>query len=107
MDKESIIKIRDRAKKKAQRYYDNFQNGASSQYYSHYKTNDDIVWLCEQALAGADQRKDSAYFKEVFARLFNMACKARFNNNLDEYRELCTKIYEIGKYELNMKSLYE
>lgn len=107
MDKEAIIKMRDRAQKKAQRYYDDFQNGASSQYYSHYRTNQDIAWLCDVALSGADDRKDAAYLKNMFAEVFELACRARYNNNLDGYRELCTRVYEIGKIELDMKSKYE
>ena len=103
MDRESILKMRDRAKKKAQRYYDDFQNGASSQYYSHYRREDDIAWLCEEALKGSEDREMCITYKNFFSGLFDAADRAVYKNTSEAFHEVLRMILEFCQYELNMR----
>lgn len=103
MTTEEIKKMRDRAKKKAQRYYDDFQNGASSQYYSHYRREDDIAWLCEEALKGSEDREMCITYKNFFSTLFEHADRAVYKNTSEAFHDVMRMILEFGQYELNMR----
>lgn len=107
MTTEEIKKMHERASKKARRYYDDFQNGASSQYYSHYRRESDIAWLCEQALKGSEDRDAAITFKIFFSKLFEMADRAIYKNTSEAHHEVLRAIMDFGQYELNMKRRYQ
>lgn len=99
--------MHERATKKARRYYDDFQNGASSQYYSHYRRESDIAWLCEQTLKGSEDRDAATTFKIFFSKLFEITDRAAYKNTTEAYREVLRAILDFGQYELNMKRRYQ
>lgn len=107
MTREEILKMRDRSLKKATRYYDDFQNGASSQYYSHYRRESDIVWLCETALKGSEDREAAVAYKNFFSGLYEQADRALYKNDLESFREVVQAVLQYGKYELNMHRRFD
>lgn len=101
MFKSEIEKLYKQSIEKAQRYYDNFQSGAHSQYYSHFRTFSNIAWLCEQALSNIDDKNENGFLKERFSFFFDNACRVVYKNDLDDYRDFVKNFIEFCRSEFN------
>lgn len=106
MVKSEIEKLYKQCSAKARKYYDCFQQGGGSQYYCHYRTNDNIAWLCHQQLANADYAADVAYFKQFLSSLFNDACKCSHTCNGGDFQKLASRIIDFGQNELNLQNIW-
>lgn len=102
MSPSEIQKLYKQCQSKARRYYDYYQQGGGTQYYCHYRTYDNIAWLCQHMLEESTYATDSAVFKNFIAGIFNDACKCFHTNSINDYQELGRKIREFGKFELNL-----
>lgn len=106
MTKQEIQKLYKQSQTKAQRYYDYYQQGGGTQYYCHYRTHDNIAWLCQQQMSNADYAADVAYFKNFIASIFNDACKCRHTCNAGDFENLAKRIIEFGENEINLKNIW-
>lgn len=97
LDAARIRKLYERFKKKAEKYYDAYQDSGVGQYYSEYSRQQELAELAERALTGADDRDCVLHYRTLLNNLGVAAFDAIHNNQLDDYRDVVKELARVVK----------
>ena len=107
MSNEDLRKFYERNKKVYETQYDNYQHSGEPRYMYQATRYKDYVEVAERALQAADDHEDAIYMKSMLADAYEKSCRARYNNNLDMYKEALSFLIQFCERDLGFKNRYK